>query len=374
MPRFGQASPAMEQDLVRLAADLVRMDSRSFLSNLAVAERIEAELDGFEVERLDYLDAAGVAKRALVAHRGGPGGLALSGHMDTVPATGWSDDPWSGRLRDGVLHGLGAVDMKGAVAACIMAAKRAPRATLLITTDEETTKQGARIIAGQSVLAKRAGLSGIIVAEPTQLTPVRGHRAHIAFTATAEGVQAHSSTGKGVNANWALIPFLVEARAMFERLRSDPGLQDEAYDPVFSDFNLVVDNHGTAVNVTVARATARIKFRYSHRIDPSPVVSAMREAARAHGLTLEEAHEGHPPELPEDHPLVRQACAVTGAAPRTAPYGTDASELQAIAPCVVLGPGGIETAHTPVECVAVADLARAADVFGALLNGVARTS
>lgn len=373
MPRFGQAWHPMEQDLARLAADLVRMDSRSHLSNLAIAGRIAAELDGFEIERLDYVDPAGVAKRALVAHRGGPGGLALSGHMDTVPGTGWTDDPWGGAIRDGVLHGLGSVDMKGAVAACIMAAKRAPRATLLITTDEETTKQGARVIAEHSVLAKRAGLAGIIVAEPTGLVPVRGHRSHIAFTATAEGVQAHSSTGKGVNANWALIPFLVEVRAMFERLRADPGLQDDAYDPVFSDFNLVLDNHGTAVNVTVARATARIKFRYSHRVDPGPVVEAMRAAARANGLTLEEAREGRPPELPVDHPLVVRACAVAGVGPRTAPYGTDASELQVLAPCVVLGPGDIETAHTPFECVALCDLFRAVGLFEALLSGGAGT-
>ena len=373
MPRFGQASPAMEQELIRLAADLVRMDSRSHLSNIAVAERIEAELEGFEIERLDYVDAAGVAKRALVAHRGGPGGLALSGHMDTVPSTGWTDDPWSGAIRDGVLHGLGSVDMKGAVAACVMAAKRAPRATLLITTDEETTKQGARIIAETSRLTKRAGLAGIIVAEPTSLIPVRGHRVQIAFTATAEGVQAHSSTGQGVNANWAMIPFLVEVKAMFERLRSDTTLQDTAYDPVFSDFNLVLDNHGTAPNVTVARATARIKFRYSRSIDPAPVQAVMREAARAHGLTLEERHEGTPPELPMDHPLVRQACAVTGQAARTAPFGTDASELQALAPCVVLGPGGIEFAHTPHECVPVSALVQAVDVFSDLLNGDART-
>lgn len=373
MPRFGQASLVMEQELIRLAADLVRMDSRSHLSNLAVAERIEVELDGFEIERLDYTDPGGVAKRALVAHRGGPGGLALSGHMDTVPSTGWTDDPWSGAIREGVLHGLGSVDMKGAVAACVMAARQAPRATLLITTDEETTKQGALIIAETSVLAKRAGLSGIIVAEPTGLIPVRGHRVHIAFIATAEGVQAHSSTGLGLNANWAMIPFLVEVKAMFERLRRDPSLQDSAYDPVFSDFNVVVDNHGTAPNVTVARATARIKFRYSRSIDPTPVQAAMREAAHAHGLTLEEKHEGPPPELPLDHPLVLRACALTGQAARTAPFGTDASELQALAPCVVLGPGSIEFAHTPHECVPVAALVRAVDLFGELLNGDART-
>ncbi len=87
-------------DLLELARDLVRIDSRSFISNLPVADRVEAALAGFEVERLDYTDAAGVAKRALVAHRGPMGGIALSGHMDTVPDTGWQEDPWSARLDD----------------------------------------------------------------------------------------------------------------------------------------------------------------------------------------------------------------------------------------------------------------------------------
>ena len=108
--------------LAELTRDLVELDSRSSLSNIAVAERIEAELEGFEVERIDFQDAAGVHKRVLVAHRGGPNGLAYSGHMDTVPDTGWQDDPWSGRIDDGILLGLGSADMKGPVAAAIIAA------------------------------------------------------------------------------------------------------------------------------------------------------------------------------------------------------------------------------------------------------------
>ena len=62
-------------------------------------------------------------------------------------------------------------------------------------------------------------------------------------------------------------------------LRSDPAFQDPAYDPPFSDFNLVIDNHGAAVNVTVPKATAIIKFRYSANVDPSPVVKMVRDAA-----------------------------------------------------------------------------------------------
>ena len=360
--------------LLALARDLVSLDSRSFVSNLPVADRVEAALAGFDIERIDYTDPAGVAKRAIVAHRGPPGGIALSGHMDTVPDTGWQDDPWSARLDNGTLHGLGSTDMKGPVAAAIVAARSLPDSvpiTLLITTDEETTKQGARLIAQTSELVRNVKPRGIIVAEPTMLTPVRGHRSHIAFTCVATGVQAHSSTGKGRNANWDLVPFLMEMKAVFERLRTDATLQDADYDPPFSDFNVIIDNHGAAMNVTVPKATARIKFRYSAKVDPTPVLQAVNTAAKRFGVQVSEAREGFPPELPADHPFVRLCVDVAGQPAGTAPYGTDASELQAIAPCVVLGPGSITEAHTPTEKVRVADLAAAVPVFMRLAERMA---
>jgi acetylornithine deacetylase len=356
----------------RLAADLVRIDSRSFVSNNPLADRIAAELSGFELERLDFADAAGTAKCVLVAHRGPPGGVALSGHMDTVPDTGWTTDPFSGRIDEaGVLHGLGAADMKGPLAACIVAAKTLPAhlpATLLITTDEETTKQGARLIADRSALARRAAPRGIVVAEPTALVPVRGHRSNIGFIAEAEGVQAHSSLGTGRNANWALIPFLVEMRALQQRLVDDTSLHDPAYAPVFSDFNLVLDNHGAAVNVTVPLATARIKFRYSRSIDPSGIVAAVKEAADRAGLRLTIRRQGLPPETAADHPFVRAVEVATGRGAETRPFGTDASELQELAPCVILGPEVMDTAHSPRECARVGLLAGAVPVFQRLMG------
>jgi acetylornithine deacetylase/succinyl-diaminopimelate desuccinylase-like protein len=357
--------------ITELARDLVALDSRSSISNIAVAERIEPELRGFEVERIDYQDTAGVAKRVLVAHRGGPGGIALSGHMDTVPETGWQDDPWSARVDDGVLHGLGSTDMKGPVAAAIIAARGLANTvpvTLLITTDEETTKQGARVIAERSALVRAVRPKGILVVEPTRMQPVRGHRSHILFTGVALGVQAHSSKGIGRNANWALIPFLSEMKGLYERLLMDRSLQDDAYDPPFSDFNMVIDNHGTAINVTVPVATARIKFRYSAAIDPAPIRAAVREAGLRHGVTVTEAEEGAPPELPARHPFVQACVDVSGQGATTAPFGTDASVLQAIAPCVVLGPGDIGVAHRPGEAVRLAELAAAVPVFQALAS------
>ena len=354
-----------------LAQDLVRLDTRSSRPTQPAADRLEAALAGFELERLDYTDSAGVTKRALVAIRGA-GGLALSGHLDTVPPSGWDTDPFSGAIQGDTLHGLGSTDMKGPVAAIVAAACALPASVpiaLLLTADEETTKAGARAIVERSILARRFVPRGIVVAEPTGMAPVRGHRSHIEFTATAHGVQAHSSTGRGRNANWDLLPFLHAMQALHERLRADPALQDTAYDPPFSDFNLVLDNHGTAINVTVPRATARIKFRYSRSVDPAPVLEAVRAAAA--GLELQERFEAPPPEVPAGHPLVLLAERTSGAAAGTAPYGTDASELQALAPCVVLGPGSIEQAHKPGEHVSLSALAAAVPVFMAMAEALA---
>src|SRR5271166_3674246 len=360
--------------VMELARDLVMIDSRSFVSNYPLANRIEAALAGFELERLDYHDLNGVEKCALVAHRGPKGaadggfkgGLALCAHMDTVPDTGWRSDPWSGRIADGRLFGLGSTDMKGPLAAAIVAANALPARgaiTLLLTTDEETTKAGAREIAKRSMLARAVRPRAILVVEPTRMIPMRGHRVHVVFTAVATGTQAHSSTGRGRNANWDLLPFLMEMRTLHERLRHDPGLQDPAYDPPFSDFNLVLDNHGAAVNVAVPKATAIIKFRYSAKVDPQPVVDTVRAAAERAGLALSEAREGDPPELAQSHPFVQLCSRVAGAAAGVAPYGTDASELQALAPCVILGPGDIAQAHAPDECVSIADLAASVPLF-----------
>lgn len=362
------ASTATKNDpaarALALARDLIAIDSRSFVGNRPVIDRIEAELAGFELERLDYADESGVEKRVLVAHRDPVGsgprtGLALSGHTDTVPDTGWTSDPFDPRVEGGVLHGLGSCDMKGPVAAAVSAAVAVPAdqpVTLLITADEETTKAGARLLAERSELLRRRPPKAIQIVEPTLLQCVRSHRISTYFTATAHGVQAHSSTGKGENANLRLIPFLAEMRALWSTLRHDEAWHDPAFDPPFCDFNMVIDNHGTAPNVTVPEATCIIKFRYSKPIDREAIVARVRHAAEAAGVALEVRHESHVPELAADHPLVRLAAEVTGLPARTASLGTDASELCPIAPTIVLGPGDLAHAHQPTEQIAVDQL------------------
>lgn len=356
-----------------LARDLVRIDSRSAISNLPIADRIEAELDEFQLERIDYKDANGVNKCVLVAARGS-GGLAFCGHMDTVPNIGWTADPWSGQVDGDILFGLGSTDMKGPVASLIAAATALPPSVpiaLFITTDEETTKQGVRLLARTSELARSFAPRAILIAEPTGMVPIRGHRSHIEFTAVATGIQAHSSTGAGRNANWLLLPFMADMAAIFDRLRTETALQDPGYNPPFSDFNPLIDNHGAAINMTVPKATARIRYRYSAAIDPAPIVDAVQAAADRHGLELTILRGAAPPELPADHPLIALAIRITGIPAATVPFGTDASELQTLAPCLIIGPGDMAQAHTPTERVSLSALTAAVPIFMQIAEAVA---
>jgi len=356
---------AAAAQVLALARDIVALDSRFFVSNLPVAERIERELAGWEVERLDYKDPAGIAKRALVAIRPVAGrplsaGLALCGHMDTVPATGWTENPYDPRFADGILHGLGSVDMKGPVAAAVVAARLAPRelpVSLMLTTDEDGgNKLGAIAIFERSALLKRHPPKAVQIVEPTRMLPVRGHRASVNFTGIATGEQAHSSTGKGHNANLTLIPFLAELRRIHDWLRSDPRTQDAAYDPAFSDFNITIDNHGTGRNVTVGKATVTVKYRFSRGQDSEPVVEEVARAARACNVALDVQRDGVPFEIAADAPFVRIAEAITGRRAVTVPYGTDASVLAPMAPTLILGPGEPDFAHKPTEQVRLDDL------------------
>jgi hypothetical protein len=213
------------------------------------------------------------------------------------------------------------------MAAAIVAARALPGElpiTLLLTTDEEITKAGAREIAQRSVLAREAAPKGIVVVEPTRMVPMRGHRVHIVFTAVASGIQAHSSTGRGRNANWDLLPFLVEMRALHERLRKDAALQDPDYDPPFSDFNLASTIRLRSTSrcrrqlPTSNSATARGSIRNPWRIS-----SAMRRRA---GLALSEARKVAA-RAPETHPLVR-LCSEVWPAPRVVAPGTDARSFR----------------------------------------------
>jgi acetylornithine deacetylase len=367
--------PTNEPDrIIELTKRLIAVDSRSPISSCAVFDLVATELPDWQLEYIDYVDANGIQKRNLVARSSTSSSkVAFAGHLDTVPDTGWTREPFNASIEGGRLYGLGASDMKGPIASFIVAANSLPadsRPMLVLTSDEESGKQGVREVVARSRFLRETAPKCFVVAEPTGLGVLRGHRVDVAFTVNSKGIQAHSSTGKGLNANIALIPFLSDMRDLHLQLREDRSLHDVQYDPPYADLNFVIDNYGAFPNTTVGVATCRIKFRYSKSFNPNYVIERVRASAAKHKLEIDVRPEAPPPELPPDHELVRQAESILGVKAAVAGLGTEASEYSKLAPCLVFGPGDIDHAHKPTEYIDLRQLTESAGLYRQLARNL----
>ncbi len=366
----------MNSNVVKLASELIAMPSETPTSNRAISDFLQGLLEGagFSVEELTYIDPFNVEKVSLVAKKGaGAGGLGLFSHSDTVPGdAGWS--PFTPVLENGRLVGRGAADMKGPLAASIAAAcpfdatelKRP--LVIAITADEERGHTGAHDIVKRSQTLTTAWPQYCIVCEPSELQPVYAHKGGASITVTARGAAAHTSTDKGVSANFKIAPFLAEMAEMAQTFRAEPRFQNPLFDPPTNGFNLVISDGDTATNVTAARTVARLGIRAMPDACFEEAVRMVVDRAKAYGLEVEQRSIG-PFFTDADGPLARAACRATGA-PRavTVPYGTEAECYQDYMDALVLGPGNIDQAHTVGEWIAVEQLTRAVEVYTRLIE------
>ena len=162
---------------------------------------------GVEVS-LDEAAPGRVSVVGVVRGRGGGRSLMLNAHMDTVGVEGMAD-PFSAVVRDGRLYGRGAYDMKGSLAACLLAARELAGAGLagdvLVTAvaDEEHASLGVR-----SVL-RRWSADAAIVTEPTGLRVCVAHKGFVWAEIETRGRAAHGSRpAEGVDAITRMAPVL----------------------------------------------------------------------------------------------------------------------------------------------------------------------
>jgi acetylornithine deacetylase len=367
---------AMALDVVQLTKDLVAIDSVSARSDEAVAVLLEEVLRGrgFEVERLEYHDPNGELKVSVVGRKGeGTGGLAYFSHFDTVPGTGWDRDPWQPIVEDGRLIGLGSCDMKGPLAATVVAAdmfdaSQLARPVLIVATaDEEVSGQGARQVVAESKLFNESRPPYGVVAEPTRLIPVYAHKGGGSISVTATGFAAHTSTGRGISANFLIAPFLAEMAELAQRLKDDPSYQNSEFDPPTVGFNMTLDDGGCRPNVTAARTVCTLGIRPMPGDRSGEVIAEITERAARYGFELTSTIFA-PFHVAPDATVVRVACEATGVAtPRTVPYGTDAYFYQDAIEAVILGPGDIAQAHTNGEWIELDQLHEAANVYARMI-------
>ena len=204
--------------------------------------------------------------------------LLLDAHQDTVPVTGMSIEPWTPVVRDGRIYGRGACDIKGGLAAMLVAFARlaadpAPRRSTIIlsaTVNEEHGFSGATALTKlweqpNSIIPRRPAAA--VIAEPTELNVVVAHKGVVRWRMHGLGRAAHSSDPHaGDNAIYRLAPVL----AALERCSARETCRGLGRHPLCGHPTLSVGTvqGGLSVNTIPDRATIEIDRRIVPGEDP----------------------------------------------------------------------------------------------------------
>ena len=301
--------------------------------------------------------------------------VIFTGHFDTVPLGGkpWSAGPFGGEMRDGKLYGRGSSDMKGGLAAMVVASIRAfregnPRGgvRLVLTAGEELGCQGAKSLVKNWLPGETRG---IIVGEPTSNIPAIGHKGGLYLKVTATGVTAHSSMPHlGDNAIYKVARAISRVEQFNFGVGPDPllGLPTINVGTVFGGMNLnsVPDRAGFTID---ARTTTKVDHRQlleqlkailGVEVSVEVLVNLTAVSSRENDAFIQEAY---------------RACGIaanTAGFPKALPYLTDGAVLQPAfggAPTVILGPGEPAMAHQTDEFCEVSKLAQAVEIYKNIL-------
>ena len=376
-------SSAILPDPVALAAELIRRPSVT-PADAGAMDVLEQALSplGFACRRMRF----GEIENLYAKVGEGRPNLCFAGHTDVVPpgdAEAWARPPFVGALEGGMLHGRGAADMKGAVAAFVAAAGRVlvrgpvPGAiSLLITGDEEgIAEEGTRAVV-EALAAEGEAIDHCVVGEPTSQGALGdmikiGRRGSLNASLTVEGVQGHVAYPDRA-ANPA--PVLVRLLSRLIGRRLDDGF--EGFQP--SNLEITsIDIGNPATNVIPARASARINIRFNPAHAGADLAAWIEGEARTAGVGFAgqvttqtrisgEAFLTHPGPFTD---LVSGAVAgVTGLTPELSTSGgtSDARFIRRLCPVVEFGLVGT-TMHKVDEQVAVADIERLTAVYERLI-------
>jgi succinyl-diaminopimelate desuccinylase len=345
----------------------------------AVFDVLEAMLVplGFTVDRFlsgegDDDPAHGAPVENLFAIRGDSGRhFAFAGHVDVVPpGDGWGTDPFAPEVRGDLLHGRGAVDMKGSIATFVAALHDIPADTgtisVIITGDEE----GPAIHGTRALIAHMQARGSIpdlcLIGEPTSVNRLGdmmkvGRRGSVNMWISVAGIQGHVAYPHLADNP---IPRLVAILAEIEAITLDEGT--EFFQPSNIEItDLSVGNKAT--NVIPAKAEARLSIRFNDLQTGEALVARMRELVERGGGALTAMISGEAFFTPPGELSAAIAGAVeevTDIRPEASTTGgtSDARFLTKICPVVEFGLCNA-TMHKLDEAVAIADLEALTEIY-----------
>ena len=365
-----------------LAIDLIRR--RSVTPEDAGCQPLMAERLarlGFSIEPMRFGDVDN-----LWARRGGDGPLfCFAGHTDVVPPgplDQWHSDPFVPEVRDGVLYGRGACDMKGSLAAMVTATEAFIAAhpdhrgsiAFLITSDEEGPAVNGTVKVVETLSARGERIDYALVGEPSsheQLGDIikNGRRGSLNGTLKVRGKQGHVAYPQlADNPVHRAAPALAELCAE----QWDSGNAD--FPPTSFQVSNIAAGTG-AENVIPGELTAQFNLRFSTALTPEVIRHRVEGILDRHGLDYHiDWHLSGMAFLTPAGALVAAAreaiAAVTGVVPTLSTSG-GTSDGRFIAPtgAQVLELGPINaTIHKIDECVAVDDLDRLSTIYKDMLT------
>lgn len=293
--------------------------------------------------------------RNLVAVRGkGSPRLLLNSHLDTVPpVAGWTADPWSPRIENGRLIGLGANDAKSSVAALLEAFLTVPLPAsgslcFAATCDEETGGEG------MEKLAAGIAFDDAIVGEPNGFAVAVAQKGLVKLKLTARGRAGHAAR-----------PHLAEnaIAAAARDVLAIERLEFESRDPYLGKPTATVTMvaGGIRSNVVPDRCELTVDARTIGGFDNDAMIAAIRRVVSSEIEVLSSRLK--PVRGDAESRIARAAlAAVPGSAVAGFPSVSDLAHL-AGKPAIVFGPGSPDQSHRADESIAVETLLAAPDVY-----------
>lgn len=312
--------------------------------------------------------------------------LVWLAHMDTVPAgEGWTKDPFGGEIIDGRLYGRGSADMKGGLAAAMVALKQLasqgfkPKGDLLLIAGVD--EEGPDMLGAMDVYNKGlvAGDSYLVAVEPSDLKILAAHKGPLWYRLAVCGKMAHAGTPQqGIDAIHGMSACLMRLKELVRELPYD----DELLGP--ATVNIGKIHGGVKTNMVPDACYAEVDLRatYPMTVDEA---DAVIERALAEGVALVPGATASwqrlglkrpPQKMPADSPLLRAFVAsareVLGKAEIAGfPAYTDAAILASLVGsphCLTFGPGNLSQAHAIDEFVPIDQLEPAVKI---LIQGAA---